>query len=755
MGMDSNNPVARATFKRRLQKAHSMRCSGLLAIWLFTGIAFAQSSPTESLLQQAQQAKQQLAHGRQPIAQSLTQGLSALHQAQQQIEQGLAELGPTGGRGGPLTRHQRQQLTAIHTRILFARGELYRQAAATTATDDPTRQSYLDIALEVFGELQSHPLGMIGQAKTYRLMEKFDQARQKIEPLTILLEEPTAGQLALWRMAIIEQLNITLATAPDEALPQAVALLKHPQIKNQPHAQQAVQWIHAQAATQTATSPSQITTAMRSIRLSNPPRRVMLGQLAQLHAISSDPILSSDELNDWVLLLTADHSPAQAVQRIEQLTTSPLLLGPTAVSAYGVALWQSGQLGKAIDAMDKALTQLDRSDPTRALVLQWRASCLYDHAIQDHEPAIYKRAKDALASLVDRDLAQTVRVGALRQWVMLEQQQADWSQTVDQILNRHPQLVQKDSYLRYVRISRQWQQFQALSIADVTAIEAAQRALSQLENLIPLALEQNQRAIAGSAKLLQARIYATAPLHDPASAMKALQTAQQRFGQSDILTFELALLIQTDALPQAIKRFEETAMTQRHADDWVLLANACASEKNQRQRAIDFSRQAWSFTLTSAQRTGLAQTLMRVEAPEVLVDLIAHSEVDGPPGLMLAVGQAMLAVGQRERAVQWIKAATEQLPGSSIAALTLGDAMVGIHQHTGAVKAYRLARQTGTPGKENWWRATIGLCNSLVVLHHKNAARDILRVAQTLYPNMTNPALGRAAEQLNERLSQP
>jgi tetratricopeptide (TPR) repeat protein len=702
----------------------------------------------------------------------LTHGLEQLQQAQQLVDARLDQLGAAQG---PLSRQDRNLTRLQAARIAYVRGELYRLTAIKRTEDDPTRQAYLDSAVQIFTDMRKTfssiddaELARVGLSRCYRLLGQLDAAMDILKPILRQPDDTTQqSQMNLWRAAIIEELEILLIEAPEKALAQAGQWMAHEAFTNQANWMRSLGRIDALAAVQlallTPNAPS-VQLAVTKLRDSDLPAAMQLQYMVQLELASNIPVVTTAQRNDWVLLLVDTLPAQQAVDRIKAQLPDLNLLNVRANMAYGVALWQVGQLPQAVDCFDRAMRFMDDNDPLKNQAALWYAQCLYQQVIQTDNPSIRMRARAALSRLVQTHPIKATRVEALRQWVSLEQTDEGVASAAS-VIQQNMSLVGDDPYLHYVLFVNRWERIKQaaaeMGTQTESAREQARTLIDEAAKMVSVAQAAHEPKVAGGLLQLQARIYASPLILEPTKATALLDEAAPLLGQSQ-LQLKALFLIQSKE-PQQLWELIQAAGTDIQLDGgaWVLVIDAITElalrqddDSLIHERAIQLAITAWNNKLDTQGKIRIAQDLVKLQSWDVCLTLLGEELIPGTaPQLNLVIGQALLGLNKdMDQAVAVLNQVVTDLPDSPDAHLWLAMAYARGEQHALACGHYRAVRKLEKPATVPWWRATLGLAQSLSAMGQNQAAKQILQVTLTLYPVIGDDALAQELVQLLGRL---
>lgn len=757
--------------------ANVVRAAALLVGLSFvcTLPASAQVKAVTPLLDQARQAAlelHQLPVGDEQSSLLLTHGLEQLQQAQQLVDAHLDELGAAQG---PLSKHDRRLTRLQAARIAYVRGELYRLTAIKRAQDDPTRQAYLDSAVQIFSDMRHQfssiddaELARIGLARCYRLMGQLDDALAILRPILRKPDNPNSpSQMNLWRAAIVEELEVRLIRSPEDALAQADQWMKDPLFVDQTHWSRSLGRIEALAAVQLALrnpNAASVQLAVTKLNQSDLPPALQLQYMVQLELASNIPVVTPQQRNDWVLLLVDTLPPEQAVDRIRKQVPDISVFNVRATLAYGSALWQVGKLPEAVDCFDRAMRMIDDADPLKHTAAQWYAQCLYQQVIQSGNASIRMRARSALSRLVQTHPAKAVRLEALKQWVSLEQID-EGIDVAASIIRQHDKLIGDDPYLHYILDVDQWEHLKQQLHDGKTDVDAARpvarKLIDQIAAMATTALKNGDKQVAGGLVQLQARIHASPLIQEPVRAMALLNQVADLLGQSQ-LQLKALFLIQANE-PDKLWKLLQSANQPIGLDNqaWVLVVDAITAWAQRKddnplinQRASQLAITAWNSVTSNENKIHIAEDLVKLKSWDVCLTLLGTEPIPGtPPQLDLVIGQALLGQGKDlDQAVKVLSQVTRTWPDSAQAHLSLAMAYAQGQQHAKACAQFRVVRKLEKPATVTWWRSTLGLAQSLAAMGQIQSATQILKVTLTLYPVIGDDALAQQLVQLLGRL---
>jgi tetratricopeptide (TPR) repeat protein len=736
----------------------------------------AQVKQVPPLLEEARQAAldlHQLPVGDERASVLLTHGLDVLELANHMVEQHLDELGAAQG---PLSKQDRRLTRLQQARVAYVQGELYRLTAMKRSVDDPTRAAYLDSAVAIFTEMRTKfqsiadaELARVGLARCYRLQGMIDDANKILEPLLRHIPDLADASAAnLWRVAVIEQLELALITDPQQAMAAATQWVAHSAFADQSSWQHSLSRIEALAAVQLAlkspTAPT-VQLAVEKLRNSNLPEAMQLQYLVRLELASDIPVISPQQRNDWVLLLVDSLKPQQAADRIAKQVPDVSVLNVQALLAFGSVLWQAGELPQAVNCFDHAMRKVDDSDPLRHTAALWYAQCLYQQVIQTGNTSIRARARAALSRLVQTHPSKQTRLTALKQWVSLEQEDEGLNAAAE-LVSLHSELADDDAYLHYVLANHQWETLKQALESQQVEHDAAVTIANKLIDDAQACIDQPDvdKQVAGGLIQLQARIYASPILKQSKRALALLDDAQTLLGQSQ-LQLKALMLIQANEVQMLWELINDSQDTGAlSAGAWVLIVDALTDlavrhpdDILMADRAAQLAIKAWNAAPDMSGRVRLGQSLVKLRKWDTCLTLLGNEYLaNADPQLNLIIGQSLLGLDRDiNQASAVLELVAKDMPQSPAAHLWLGIAYARTERHAQACEHYRHVRSLEKPATLPWWQATLGLAQSLAARGQIQAARQILQVTLTLYPVIGDDALANDLVQLLGRLQQP
>ena len=155
-----------------------------------------------------------------------------------------------------------------------------------------------------------------------------------------------------------------------------------------------------------------------------------------------------------------------------------------------------------------------------------------------------------------------------------------------------------------------------------------------------------------------------------------------------------------------------------------------------------------------------AEGVLRPLIPQLRQQFREVDARDRPPAsqalldcsLMLA--EALRSRGEVDAARQSLIGLSKEFPKSAVCALRQGQCEIALSRADAAVQCFRRARRLSREGGPLWCRATLDLINALDARGHSQAAWDMARLCQTLYPEFGSPRLRKRLLQTGSRLKE-
>ena len=728
------------------------------------------------------------------VAATLREALDALDKAEAPAREPLKGVEAAIAREPRKVATRQQSADRMRLRIHLAqaaltRGDVYRMAAAAVPKGNPDRAVDLEQALQIFGALRVEYrdltvglLGYLGEARTQRATGNPEAAYAALKPLINLAADPkdTLSQ-EIRRAAFVELLEIHLATDPRKALAEAASLGEGALFKDVAGWRDRIDYVVARAEAaevlkaaakgplpaEMAARPAKAAAILRRegvVRVA--PLYDRLALLVDLDRIAGGNLLARDELLAW-----ADVQAATG--RIEALDAYRRARagGPLSVDqsiAYISLLARKAMYPDVAAACGELVTRLAPAHPQRNAVLGWRAAAMLK--------MLDAAGREAPAELRTRTL------DALRQWVAVQGRAGSLAACVDALL-AHPDLVAGDGYLAYSQAAGKWQKLSeamaAGGVDDAVASAQAQAIIQELASLEkPLA---GQPDLAVRTALLRAQVLAAPPLRDSRAALTGL-TAHWDDLKSDPQTAEPAgwlrveLMIELGLVEAASKALAELpdgaspnspVALLRLADTLAARSAdlAPAAQADVQREVLRFCERAMTMAVSSPQsfRTvseRAARALVAVgaytNAQSILTNLLASPEVqkDAASTLenSLLLAEALLRSGKAEDALKRLDAIAGRYADAARLHLVRSRCLAALERYEEAVASARKSRMLARAGGEDWCRATLALAESLRSEGHKDAAIDILRVSEALYPAFGSADLRKKLRAMREGL---
>ncbi len=580
----------------------------------------------------------------------------------------------------------------------FLAGELYRRAAAASPG-----QGYDEKALERFRsmrvdyrDLPTGVLGYIGEARVHMQNGDPAQALAVLAPLT-----DARGDSKTKRLAQLEALDALLLIDPERAMKEAHALGT------------PAHGFLAGAYAKRGDRDKALELVRSEAVVASMPNFQRLELIADLGA------LNDNERSAWAQVLAGVGRDEAALEVLDEAAPAP------SARLYAALLQGAGRNAEAAKQWRRAI----ESDADPEVMLAY-AACL-ELLIAD-DPSQTQPALDAYRRLIESQADDALRADALRRWVHLSG--ADGSR---EMLAAYEGLVSHDPYLRYVR---------AVTAGDT--IEPAER-MAELDAVIT---QTTDPAVRASAVLLQARIQT-----DPREAIAVLTKYWGELMSQP--------LVAGPAQRHRVKLWIELGMVDRAADELLLntgtqqpqsllmVGEALADryvdgiEGDAQRRVLQLAIAA--ITATPDDKTtalAAARLMLRVDARADAVKVLRSLDFVEAKHVL---AEALRAMGRSQEAL-------DTLAGDDTAqgALQRGLCRLELGQENEALADIRDARRLSRAGSDSWWEATLELAATQLTMDDRQAAAEVLRVAEALYPVTGRPQLRTRLDSLNKELQE-
>jgi len=745
------------------------------------------------------------------VAAALREALEALDKAETPAREPLKAVEAAIAREPRKIATRQQAADRMRLRIhlaqaALARGDIYRIAAAALPKGNHDRATDLEQALHIFGALRVEYrdltvglLGYLGEARVQRASGETDAAYASLKPLVSLAADPkdTLSQ-EIRRAAFVELLEVHLATDPKKALAEAASLGAGILFKDFPGWRDRIDYVAARAEAaevlkaaakgplppETADRPAKATEILRRdgvVRIA--PLYDRLALLADLDRVTGEKLLTRDELLAWadVLAATGHIEALDAYRRAR--AGGPLLVDQSL--AYASLLAKKAMYPDVAAVCTELVARMEAAHPQRNAVLEWRAAAMLkmlEAAGREPPAELRTRTLDALRAVFESTADAPVRRDALRQWVAAQSRAGSMAGCVDALL-AHQDLVAGDAYLCYSQAAAKWQKLSetmaAGGVDDAVAAAQAQVIVQELTSLEKPVAGQPELAVRTA--LLRAQVLAGQPLRDARAALAAL-TAQWDALKADPQTAETAGWLRVEALielglaeaaskalaelpdgaspnsPMALLRLADT-LAARSAD------LAPAAQADVQREVLRFCDRAMAMATSSPQsfRTvseRAAKALVAVgaytNARGILEKLLASPEVRQDAAatleISLLLAEALLRSSKAEDALKRLDPIMERYPDAARLHLARSGCLAALARHEEAVASARKSRMLARAGSEDWCRATLALAAGLKGQGNKDAAADILRVSEALYPAFGSADLRKKLRAMRESL---
>ncbi len=565
----------------------------------------------------------------------------------------------------------------------FLSGELYRKADALSPG-----LGYAEKALEYFRamridyvDLSAGQLGYIGEARVHNQLGDPQEALATLAPL---LEGRVEARMR--RLASREAMEAELKINPRLALTRAGEVgVSADWVRARSYAAME----DAEKALGYARSESAIAAASAFDRLQLIADLGALDDVERVAWARGLAVVGRDD--DALAVLDAD-APAGTAE------------------LHAVLLQRTGRLDEAVerwrDALDQGAGQKARF--SYAVCLQTIA----EQADTGDVDELRSQAINAYGRVVASDADDGLRRDAFRRWFFLSGPDAK-----HELITTHGELIGSDPYLRYarLRVIRE-----ALDPNEITM---------ELSAIVAEATEPGLRA---SAVLMWAQIEP-----DPRAALGVLgehwellagdaataQTAQQRrvelwVGLGMIDRAVIQMLADSEAQPADSMLMVGSALAERYADG----VQGDAQTQVLRLAGAAIGRAPGDETVALSA----AALMLRVDARADAVRVLAS--IESPDAAVLHAR----ALRQSDR----VSEALDRLEmiDTPEAALERGMCLIVLKQAEAALREARVARSGLKAGGDTWWHATLMLARAHLAMGEPEAASDVLRVSEALYP---------------------
>ena len=591
------------------------------------------------------------------------------------------------------------EMRAQRCRDAFRAGELYRSAAAIVPDSD-----YADQALRSFREMRvdyhdmvAGQLGYIGEARVHRQNGDADEALAVLLPL---LDEDESIDERIRRLAQLEEIEVTLMTDPEAAIPKAKALGHD------------AQWTLARAYAKKGTRYGALKHARDPKTVATAPPFERLQLIAELEA------LDDDERIEWATLL------AGLDRRQEALAVLDEHAPPEAARLYALLLQDAD---RPIDAVvqwrrviETSTDPQDRLSYAGALTAAGSGNLtLLDDAI-----GVYR-------GVVNSDAPVALRRDALRRWVyLLDPSRARAA------LEANPSLIDGDPYLRYAMVvARQEDGDPEELAAELEAIEHA-------------AEDDELRA---ASVLLRAQI-----ADAPRDGLRILDDHRELLGchsstAAGAEQLRVALWLKLGMIDASADQM--LSDPQRHSSGALLaVADAVADRYLDGIGGEQTRTQVLRLAGAAMARSPSDETVAH-DAARILLRIGAYADAERVL-VSLPGPETALLRAQALRGLERPDAALHALSDLSTpeAELLRGMCVLDLGRPEEALGPIRAARGSTVPGSDAWWEATLMLGRAQMALGHRDAASSVLRVAETLHPIGGRTALRRQLDALKQEL---
>ena len=577
----------------------------------------------------------------------------------------------------------------------FIAGELYRRAAVA-APDQGYQRQALDTFRTMRVDYMDVPTGALGYIGEARVHLQEGDPEQALAVLAPLLNTPDVTRIK--RLAELESLEALFVIEPGRAISQARQL------------GEPAHWFLARAYA-TQNEPEKALELARSEQVvASAPDFQRLQLIAELDALNDTErsawaqALTQTGLTDEALAVLREHAPAESAR------------------LYAVLLQDIGEKQAAVIQWRRAIAHSNDSHDQLAY-----AACLESIATED--PAQLPAALDAYLQLIQSDSDDHFRREALRRWIHL-----NGSDDFGDILASHQDLVGNDPYLRYARV---------VFLRNVIEPESL---ISELNNIV---LEAQDSGLRASAILLHVQI---SP--DPREALALLEEHWDELSAQPTLAEparvrRVGLWIELGMIDRAVDQILKDSSAQPR--ELLQVAQALADRYadgivgNTQARVLELTNAALAAAPEDESAAlAAARLLLRVDARSDAIGLLnSLSLVEAKPVLADTLRQA----GRPQEAIDVL--ADLQAPDAT---LQRGLSLLALNQPERALDEIRKARSASSAGSDFWWGTTFALISVQIEMDNHQAAQEVLRVAEALYPVTSRPHLHTKLQAIKKEL---
>jgi len=679
---------------------------------------------------------------------------------------------------------QQEPVYLCQVALLAVRARL--AAAGSLSDGDEQRKQWLQQARQEckairldYRQLTLGLMSHICEAQADRMLGDAKAAEGALEP--ILKAKLPAGDkaaLELRRMARLEKLELSLAAGALKASDEIRSLRKAPEFEPA-SAQAMLDWaatrallarLGGQAAAGKPLDTALTKQAAELVRspavasVTSPAQR--LEALSRLDGWMGNQLLQRDEL----LQLARQQATLDARLGLELYRRAigedwhvPL----EHVLACAALAWKEQDYSLAADACAAALASLGADDPRGPALLQMRAAALLKLR-RDTDPADKTtRLLTALEAVIESRLDSPVRLDALRTWVNLHSIACDAAE-VRRMLVQQGALFKTDAALLYSRAVAAW-----TLVADAdTTTQSTQPAQSPLREVLDdciaaaaAARVAKDTAVLARAKLLEARVQLATG--DGRACLQTLTDARADLQQDKDVAPEAAwlraqVMLELGMVQAAAKEIEPLANTPGMKVDVLLgLAGALAQRYESsganrdaiREQVVRLANQAMTAAATDkanflAVRIRCIDAMLQAHAAKDALDVLGQllketttSDASVQLRVRMAMASALRQQGKDAQALEYLDALAKDFPKDSQVQFARGQCLITLNQGEKALEALRSARALAKAGTAQWCEITLELAAALKAGGSQQAALDILRVSQALYPDFGTPQL--------------
>lgn len=697
----------------------------------------------------------------------------------------------------------RTMVNVRRCQLQIVRGQVHQYAASALPDTSADRAKFLQAAIDIFSSLRIDyvdcPLAMmgyIGEARCQRLAGKNDQSLAVLEAILRPQTAPDKTLADVRRLACLERFESLLAGGDLQVFWTESAQWRNlPEIKNEAAWLTRLDWILAraqlasiaQAASKAA--PGTIEKCAQSLR--NPkivavaPAYERLCALVRLEELAGQKLLTQVELLEWGNLLTSAGDDRAAAAFARLVAADSKAADAQVLLTYAALTFDNGEALAAAELSERALSQMKQDDPRHAQAQRLRAASLLKARQGSTQPApqVEARLKEALTSMIGSDeFDLAIRRDALVQWVDVSSADAAPGEMM-KMLSGRPELVEGCAYLTYWQASLKWSDLSAATASAPASSLATSRPAGAILDLLTAAESAKDctGALRAHIALLRAKVLAGPPTSDLRAAVALLRERQNVLDAVPAVGREAAmlnvqLLLDLGLVDEAIRGLEkqpdaggvQASVPLRLAEALAerYLSAGPAGRDRLREQVIKFATQAMSQSIgDTASRCPLtgrcAIAMIKADAGNdalnILTQPLSEPKVQADKAAFLDLSllkvRALVQLSRNGQALSALDELEKAYPSSARVFFIRGQCHRSLSQPSQAIDAFRKARKLSRPGSPAWCEATLCLVSAMDTAGSAADAKDVLRVAQALYPDFGNGELLRRAREAARSLA--